>query len=91
MEKDISIDSEQSTFFFTELINKIGVLKNLHNLPPEKRKIFPETKEVFLHILASKGVIKLGTNTYFVPGSLSSTHRLLQNNVINADNISLIT
>lgn len=43
------------------------------------------------HVNENSGTLQLGTNTYFVPGSLASMHRLLENAVVSPDNISLIT
>lgn len=87
----ISAHPERSKSDFSELIGAIGALKDTHNFPHERRKTLLETRDVIQCVNENEGELRFGTNTYLVPGSLSSIHRLMKNEVLTARDISLIT
>lgn len=72
-----------------ELTHSIWSLNNSINLPPEYKYLVNETREIVSNVKNLAWEFRVWLNSYLVPWSLSSIRKLMDTDVLNANNVSI--
>lgn len=75
--------------FESGLTYSIWSLNNSINLPPEYKYLVKETRQVVRDVEKSNWKFRVWLNTYLVPWSLSSIRKLMDTDVLDANNINI--